>query len=359
MTGLVVPCKWVNSYGEQCTRVTRSAVDYCVWHLCAHRLLSLGDPKPLDSGKNYGELLRSYVPFALLVVALTAVSSYALSHLFWLYSGIYVTSDVNYNPHYALVFLGATLIVVGFLSSALRELPIGLGLPVLVSACLSFGLGIFLMGSGEGYREGERESWPVTVSMFLLVIPIIVVGTGLQRKTGTGSIIMVLIGLTCILLAGVFGIVLSSLNYHPWTEPDIAPEAINSWRVIILYDGVGLAAASVDVFLAMFVTGSLVTPFPRKSSRYAWPSARQTEEGSASRLGWILVYGIGVLLVLFGQAALLRYILLTVLGGYPLNFLAWPFDRLIYMAAVVGIHYVLSRHYERADGSAAGDGGNP
>lgn len=347
MEYLSFACKWASAYGKPCDRLSQSTTGYCVWHLLTHRLEQLWNFRTAGFlGESWLQLFGGVA----LIFFLAEFFRSALEHTLLLYSSIYAEKALNYNPSYAFVFSGVSLILLGIITLTFRGLRVRPGLAFYVLTGALWVLAFYLLNLFGLVlpKEDVRVSW-LAVTLYLILIPVIVIIIGLERRTGNISVISTLAGLVFIILAGLAELLIYSFNYLPWLPDDLALNVHQALRNIGLYAGIGYLAVAVDAGLAMFFTGNLVTSFPSSKSFYARPFSSRPGEGFMISLLRVELSTIGLVIVLYGQASILRHMLLVVFRGYPFDFLPWPFSMMVYMAFVIGIHYMISRRSRRAD----------
>lgn len=339
-------CNWVNEDGKPCSRLSQSTTGYCKWHLVTHRLEQFFDFRIELSGKSWLQFLVAAILYLLLILFFQS----ALLHGLWLYSGIYGAKSLNYNPSFTAVFFCVSLILLAIITLTFRGLRVRLGLPFYVFTCVLWGLAFFLLNFfGLVFsEEGARANW-LNLSLYVIFIPVLFIVTGLERRTGYISAILSLAGLVFILLAGLSELLMYFFDYLPWLPADSAPNVHQASRAWMLYEGIAYLVVGVDAGLAMFFTGSLLTPFPSRRSFYSRPFSTRQGEGFVAGLIRMEWFVIGLLVVLYGQAAILRHMLLVLFRAYPFDYVPWPYQSMLYMAIVVGIHYALSRRWRRAE----------
>lgn len=347
-------CQWINADGVACVRMAQRSTGYCSWHLMADRLAQLWDPLVRPNVQTRRQEYADVIGIAVILAYALTLFGFARQHFTVLLSGEAPGREAVYNPAFALLFLGTGLILLGKLLSIVRDatLPSWFARFRVVWCGLFWGLGFTLLQLPEPYVLNPRVQSVLNLCLFL---PFGLILHGLERSGGRLSPILVLTGVGIIFLAGLCNPVMELLylftghfNYLGYLG-SVTPEVHSFYASVSIVNGFAYCAVAIDAAVALGVRGSMLTLFAPASRPSPRPFAGlRTPDSWRGR--WRRVLDVStVLFLLYGQAHLLRHMLLPVFRSYPFDILNLPLPPspfavpTVYLLAVIGLHYVFSR----------------
>jgi hypothetical protein len=323
-------CKWENPEGDLCLRAVRGGHPYCMYHLVAARLAALWwwcrkkEGSPAASG--WLEQIKLGVPYYLVIFA-SLFFRLAMFHFAWLRSGVHSGEQIEYDPNFAVLFLGLSLFLVGLAIAALRqkELPTELrrNYYLLVGSLLmiAFILYRFTLGADPGRIRVFADA------LFVAVLALIM--QRLDRRSGKIAPALALSGLGIVFLSGLVPAFLEVLHHFTGQYdylPAMTAELRKTYAAESIYSTLFTSVAALDSIIALCFTGRMLSPFKFDN------------------------YYLLTLASLFGQSFIIRHMIaMAFFGQYILDSVRIPIigtPPLLDIALVLLLHYVLRNRAE-------------
>jgi hypothetical protein len=303
-------CKWHNLEGQFCSRsVEKGHNDYCKWHLMSNRLASIWSLR--------NSLIRQCITVAMFVIASRYFQTSKL-HFSWFRSGIDTNKDVEFNPEFALLFLGLAVLFIGLCLSSVKREDVPEWFDRHTYLCFVSLLGL----SATLYWTNPDFLFGVSDLLFMAAMGVLLLR--LDKLTGRIAPIVVLSGLFVIFAAGLITLIMEIL-YHFAKGLDYMPPVATGQRGLraldIITSDLTVSSAAVEAAIALRFTGRMLT----------------------LRFDATIILA---LVVVFGQAHILRQALLIYLGQYVLDNVRIPIPgapSIFYLAIVLCAHYTLLR----------------
>jgi len=359
MTSPLFPCQWQNQDKSICHRSAGSG-GFCRRHLVAHRLALLWEPTRKENGDTS---IAANIVLALFCALPFVFFHHAVNHIRFLFSHEAIGKEAGANPCYGLIFLAIGLVILSK-AVALMRFWFAEDAPIESWAVVRFAYLWYMLSWVLGALWLIYWRDPASRVLGLLFwAPAVFVLTGVERRTGLASPYLAAAGLICLCTAGLLCPALEVVyhltgrcDYLSTTAPQLRPAAARLLADI----GIMYVVVAVEAFVALWFTGSPVTPFPTRDSHYRWSVIFREDQGWLALSLRACFYVVTLIIVLLGQAHLLRHAYVTLFGSYVLDVgpVIWT-TQPHYVLAVVGCHYFMSRRFQQMHAQRDQDDSGP
>lgn len=347
-------CRWQNPEGRVCYRPTPPGAGLCRWHRAADRVaqcLSL-DGRLLFDENNHLKL-NFWIVLFVLCSQFNFMAS-ALNHFRWLHSGAMAGKLVGHDPRFPIVFLGISLILTAKSISMFRghATPKFFDRSPTLWSGLMWALAAVLL-AGANLVAGQEFLLDrfLLAALALATLPLLLRAHRSERRTGICSPLAVLAGLGCILLAGLCGVGLELLHRISGRYDYIDSITTNASQNKILHSNIlmeslAYSTFAIDAAVALFFTGSVLTPFGPRMNPLRWYVEllnHRSKYFTDFFISFIFVVAMALSMAfsILGQALMLHWLMWMLLSRFGLNQI--PFIYIINIIIVVSIHSFVSR----------------
>jgi hypothetical protein len=321
----IFPCQWVSVYKTHCHRAARGRSRYCSRHAMADRLVQFWEPR-----EGLLEMLLMILPVMFFY--------YARSYFLWFRGGQNTQKAVEYNPQFAWLNLGLSLVFLGKAISNFRCLRpsrrFDRWMPYWSPAILLAGFGLAWLTGGDIGSDEWYNRFLGAASGLAFVWPAAAILHRLDRSTGAVAPLVVCGGLTCIFVGGLSVFVMEFVYQLTGRFDHLAQgvEHRGAHLALSLANSFSYCCVAVDAGVALCYTGYMITPFPSQQSPYyrlrlwAEPTPPAVPSLAANLFG---------LAVIIGQSNLLDFLLVMFI---PVTQIV----ELLSLPAIVGLHYLVA-----------------
>lgn len=328
-------CKWSNPTGKSCYRYAKHEETFCKWHLMENRIALInyeGDFKK----SQVNEWIISFTIVFLIIICSKLFHS-ALNHFTWFGSQAFFGKEVGHNPSFGFLFLGLALLLFTQIVLMFRNTPpffeeSWFSYTIVLIILWAVGIAIKILPSVvDLISENYISTW---VDLFFL-LPIGLIIHGIERRKGLISLVIFLFGLGCIFGAGLLQIsaeLIFRLTGMFNLAPNVGIDIHFAQTEIIIFRGICYCGVAIDILIAIYHNGNLITPFPVDKGYYR--RLFRSKDGILR----IFFYFIFVCMVLYGQAQILRHLSLIIFGKYIFDI--FP---ILYLLIVIFLHFYISK----------------